>query len=204
MKKKIHKIIIADDNNFFADALKEYLNRESDIEVLATCNTLQETIQSCNTEVFDALVLDLSFKGQKSTDFIDQIRNNEIPFKIICLTTYANKIIEKEALDSGVDDFVSKEGVLEDFPNVIRNVLKRRKPLKTKKTNIKEKYNLTKRQIDIIKACFDFTSEKEIADFLGISINTLKTHKQNLFAKTATKNNIELIKYGIEEGIIVV
>lgn len=204
MKRKNHKIIIADDNNFFADALESYLNQDEELEVIATCNTLEETIKQTNTLTFDLLVLDLSFRGQKSIDFIEQIKANNTPFKIICLTSYSNKIIEHEAIESGVDEFIGKDESLENFPSVIKEILnrKRRKSIKNNKKN--NKHELTIRQIDIIKACFEFSTEKEIANFLGISINTLKTHKQHLFNKTGAKNNVDLVKYGIEEGIIVV
>lgn len=200
--KKIYKIIIADDNKFFSDALQNYLDNYDDFKVIASCNTINEMIAQTNNNNFDLLVLDLSFKGERSLDAIHQIRPNNTSFKIICLTSFNNCIIKEEAINYGVDFFMGKDTDLINFPRVIRELLNN-----TELANVNEidaKQLLTLRQIEIIKACFEFSTEKEIAKHLGISINTLKTHKQHLFNKTCAKNNLELIKYGIKEGIIII
>ncbi|NIJ43577.1 DNA-binding NarL/FixJ family response regulator [Wenyingzhuangia heitensis] len=202
--KKIYKIIIADDNKFFSDALESYLNNFEDFKVIATCNTINETISYTNSTNFEVLILDLSFNGKRSLDFLNQIRPNPTLFKTICLTSFNNCIIKDEAISYGVDYFMGKNTDLISFPDVIRNLLTAHKPNNNTNNSTDTKANLTLRQIEIIKACFEFSTEKEIAHYLDISINTLKTHKQHLFNKTCAKNNLELIKYGIKEGIIII
>ncbi|WP_010134602.1 response regulator transcription factor [Ochrovirga pacifica] len=204
MDKRIFKIIIADDNRFFADALRDFLNKKKSFDVLATCNTIDDTIKQTNSTNFDLLILDLSFRGVRSLDFIKQIRPEKSKFKIVCLTSYNNKIIKNEAIKNGVDHFLGKDDSIENFPALIKTILTSDIKIHNAIQPQLSSCELTARQIDIIKACFIFSTEKEIADSLGISINTLKTHKQNLFTKTSTKNNIQLIKFGIKEGIIVV
>lgn len=199
-----HKIIIADDNKFFLDALENYLMTFNHFKVITTCNSIKETILHTNNINFDLLILDLSFNGQKSIDYLNLIRPKETDFKIICLTSYNNEIIKQEAITNGVDLFIGKDTDLRNFPKIIKELLKEREIHFTTSSTTSIKNELTLRQIDIIKACFEFSTEKEISKHLNISISTLKTHKQRIFTKTNTKNNLELIKYGIQEGIIVI
>lgn len=201
--KNPYQLIIADDNKFFGDALKSYLDNHPNFNVIRTCNTLKETIATTPSATFDLLILDLSFNGTKSIDHIQAIRPDKNSFKIVCLTSFNNSIIKEEILNSGVDFFMGKDESIEEFPSILTNLLQEKPNQKEPKTHV-SKYDLTLRQIDIIQTCFEFSTEKEIAGHLHISINTLKTHKQHLFAKTNTKNNLELIKYGIKEGIIVI
>ncbi|MDO6802461.1 response regulator transcription factor [Wenyingzhuangia sp. 1_MG-2023] len=202
MEKK-YKIIIADDNKFFLDALDNYLSSFKDFKIMATCNSIKETIVQTNNTNFDLLILDLSFNGEKSLDYLQQIRPKGLSFKIICLTSYNNGIIKEEAITNGIDLFIGKDNDLKNFPIAIRELLNNARQ-NSKNAELYLKPDLTTRQIDIIKACFEFSTEKDIANHLGISINTLKTHKQHIFAKTCAKNNLELIKYGIKEGIIII
>ncbi|MGY5355019.1 response regulator transcription factor [Wenyingzhuangia sp. IMCC45467] len=201
--KKTHKIIIADDNKFFLDALQNYLENYNDFKVIACCKTIHEIISHTNNTNFDLLILDLSFKGERSLDSIHKIRPNKSSFKIICLTSFNNCIVKDEAITYGIDFFMGKDTDLINFPKIIRNLLNNSE-LNNNENKNNTQQKLTLRQIEIIKACFEFSTEKEIANYLDISINTLKTHKQHLFNKTCTKNNLELIKYGIKEGIIII
>lgn len=201
--KKVYKIIIADDNKFFLDALENYLESFDDFKVITTCSTINKTISYTNNTCFDLLILDLSFKGERSLNAIDKIRPNEHDFKIICLTSFNNSVIQNEVYTNGIDYFMGKDMDLVNFPRVIRKLLdSSENTIPTEDKNPKKELSL--RQIEIIKACFEYSTEKDIASHLDISINTLKSHKQILFNKTNAKNNLELIKYGIKEGIIII
>ena len=65
-------------------------------------------------------------------------------------------------------------------------------------------YNFTKRKLEILEALYIHSDkkEKEIAHILNISESALKTHKKGLFDISNTKNTPELIKFGIQNGLI--
>lgn len=197
-----YKVIIADDNQFFLGILENFLNTLDAFNVIACCSSIEETITHTNNKQFDALILDLSFSGIRSLDYIDTIRPNKDLFKVICLTSYNNDIILNDAIADGIDLFVGKDSDFKNFPETLLTLLN------TKEN--KEPYDipqssriLSDRQITVLKCCYQFSTEKEICNHLNISLNTLKMHKQHLFSKTGTKNTLDLIKYGIKQGIII-
>ncbi|PQJ72469.1 response regulator transcription factor [Polaribacter butkevichii] len=202
------KIVIADDNRFFCDALKDSLNAHTELNVTHTFTTLKELIQYTNSCNLDVLILDVNFNGQNSLDFIDEIKKVNNNFKIIALTTMNNNFIKEKAIKNGVDVFVGKDGNLANFKTMILNCLtdKTVKKDKTSSKIIIDNYTFTKRKLEILQALFKHSdkNEKELSAILHITESSLKSHKRELFEITNTKSTPELIKFGIQKSLIVV
>lgn len=203
--KKIN-IIIADDNRFFCDALKDSIQQHNDFLVKATFNHLNDLINYTTHCIFDILILDVNFNGISSLEFINEIRPIENNFKIILLTTLNNNLTKQEALEKGIDAFVGKDSDLSSFKNTIINTLKK-DSIKTNNTKAKISINnttYTKRKIEVLRALYKYSdkNEKALSEILHISESALKSHKRELFEITDTNNTTELIKYGIKNGLI--
>jgi DNA-binding NarL/FixJ family response regulator len=207
MINKPLKIIIADDNHFFCDALKDSLNIHVELNVTNIFTTLKELIKFTNYNNLDVLILDINFNGESSLDFIDQIKKENKGFKIIALTTMNNNFIKEKAINNGVDFFVGKDGNLENFKEIILNCFVN-KTIKKNKTSSKitiDNYTFTKRKLEILQALYIHSDkkEKELSAILNITESSLKSHKRELFEITNTKSTPELIKFGIQKSLII-
>lgn len=207
MIKKAIDIIIADDNRFFCDALKDSLNFHDELSVLKTFTTIKELINYTNYAKFDVLILDVNFKGENSLDFINEIKKSNSDFCIISLSTLNNNYIINKATEKGVNYFVSKDSDLTNFKKIIIDCYNNYIQLSFKKHNSKIVINnmiFTKRKLEILQALYNFASRKEfdLATELNLSISALKTHKRELFEITNTNNTTELIKFGLKNGLI--
>lgn len=200
------RIVIADDNSFFCEALKDSLNQHEEFNVLKLFTNLDNLVMYTQSASFDVLVLDVNFNGENSLDYIEKIKTSNSSFKIILLTSMNLGMVENKAFELGVDKVLGKDSALTDFKAIILNVfdLKRKGSFKAK-VRINEGVVLTKRKLEILQALYDYSNftEKEIAEKLFISESALKTHKRELFEITQSRNTVELIKFGIEEGIII-
>ena len=208
MNNEIIKVVIADDNVFFCDALKDSLQNHNDIDVVKTISNLDSRIEFSKTKSFDLLILDVNFNGVNSLDYLDKIKNQKSNFKIIALTTLNNNFIKNKALENGIETFVWKDTDFNKFKEILTDCYySSKKSIKYnfKKINIKNLI-FTKRKIEILQALYKFSDlkEKEISEKLNISENSLKTHKRDLFEITNTNNTIDLIKFGIQNGIIII
>lgn len=208
MIKKPVKIVVADDNRFFCDALKDSLNVHKELNVTETFTTLRELIAFTNHHNLDVLILDVNFNGESSLDFISEIKNTNKSFKIIALTTMNNNFMKEKALNNGVDLFVGKDGDLKNFKEIILNCTMADDAIKNKKTSSKvtiDNYTFTKRKLEILQALYIHSGkkEKELSAILNITESSLKSHKRELFEITLTKSTPELIKFGIQKGLIV-
>lgn len=207
MIEKQIQIVLADDNRFFCEALKDSLEQHKEFKVINHFTSLTQLISFTSKNSFDILVLDINFNGQSSLDFIDQIKPQHANFKIISLTTLNNEYIQKEAQNKGVDTFVGKDSDLSDFKHVIMESLKNEKTtngLEAKKIVI-DNLTFTRRKLEILQALYDHSDKKEeaISKELNITTSALKTHKRELFEITNSSNTIELIKFGIQKGLII-
>ncbi|MFD2528346.1 MULTISPECIES: response regulator transcription factor [Polaribacter] len=206
MIKSPINIVIADDNRFFCDALKDSLNFHEELNVIQTFNNLDHLISFTSLNKFDVLILDVNFNGKSSLDFLNEIKKNN-NFKIIALTTMNNNYIKNKAISNGVDFFVGKDEDLENFKEVILTCFMS-KTVKKNKSSFKveiDNYKFTKRKLEILQALYDYSNkkEKELSAILNITESSLKSHKRELFEITLTKSTPELIKFGIQKGIII-
>ncbi|MDD7913913.1 response regulator transcription factor [Polaribacter ponticola] len=207
MNKIPINVVIADDNRFFCDALKDSLNFHKELNVINTFITLESLINFTANHKFDILVLDINFNGKSSLDNINKIKLKSSSFKIIALTTMNNSFIKDKAYRNGVDLFLGKDTDLNNFKDEIlscfHNDLSVTEPCSSK---IKiGNYTFTKRKLEILQALYIHSDkkEKELSETLNISESSLKSHKRDLFEITNTKNTPELLKFGIQNGLII-
>lgn len=201
------KTVIADDSRFFCDALKDSLNQHQEINVAHTFTTINELIKYTNFNILDVLILDVNFNGKSSLNFITDLKKTNKDFKIIVLTTLNNNFIREKALKSGVDVFVGKDEDLANFKEIILNCFYNdKKEFKKVKSKIKIGHRVfTKRKIEVLQALYIHSNkkEKELSKVLNITESSLKSHKRELFEITNTKSTPELIKFGIQQGLII-
>lgn len=208
MNKKQIEIVIADDNVFLSEALKDSLNRHQELLVKATVNNLDVLKEYIKIYNFDILILDVNFDGINSLDYISDLRKNNDNFKIIVLTTLNNNFIRQQAIENNIDCFVGKDTDFSKFKDKIIDCF-----YETNNTNNKLKQKrilvnnlvFTKRKLEILQALYIHSdkTEKEIATILNLKESSIKSHKRDLFEITNTKNTTELIKFGIKKGLII-
>ncbi len=202
------KIVIADDNRFFCDALKDSLNQHDELVVIDTFVTLNDLIDFVPVNNIDVLILDVNFNGKNSLAYVPKLKTIAPNSKIIALTTMNNNHIKDEAYKNGVDVFLGKDSDLGNFKNVIIDCFNNNwttPDQHLKKVSIGN-WTFTKRKLEILQALYEHSDkkEKEISLELSITEASLKSHKRELFEITNTKNTPELLKFGIQHGLIIV
>lgn len=208
MLKKTIKIVIADDNRFFCDALQDSLNTHDELSVIQVFTSINDLTNYTKYQPnFDILILDINFNGESSLDFLKTIKPATATFKIIALTTMNNNFIKQKALNKGVNSFIGKDGDLSNFKDEILNCFQINQVITS---NSSSKITIgnctfTERKLEILQALYIHSDkkEKELSATLNITENSLKSHKRELFEITNTKNTPELIKFGIQNGLII-
>ena len=207
MKSNTLSIVIADDNKFFCEALKDKLNTYEELSVKNFFTSIDDLISHTQNHHFDLLILDINFNGISSLDYIKNIRPSKNSFKIIALTTLNNDFIKSEALKKGIDFFVSKDSDLSHFKD---KILECYNSENAEFININSKIKIgnltfTQRKLEILQALYKHSDKKEkaLSEVLSISESALKSHKRELFEITNTNNTPDLIKFGIQNGLII-
>lgn len=201
------EVVIADDNIFLAQALAENLNNSKFITVSKTFDNLKNLIEYIPKSTFNILILDVNFNGKNSLDFIEEIKAERKKFKIIVLTTLNNSFTKQMALAKGIDLFKGKDSAYNGFDKTIIDCFNAKEPVEIKKQSSSFYVNdikFTETKIRVIKGLFEHSgkTEVEIAETLNISTSALKTHKRQLYEMTNTNRIVDLIKFGLDNGIL--
>ena len=135
--------------------------------------------------------------------------------KIIILSMYNNEEFVLKAISAGANAYlpknISKRELLnavekvangeEYFAEDIQKIIIRSMVQKSNSIDVPKLNTLSKREVELLKLIVEGKTNKEIADELFISVRTVESHKNHIMVKLELKNQVELIKFAIKEGI---
>ena len=200
------KIAIADDHKLFAQGVANLLKEEPDFEVVGIFKNGRELLRFMDTNSVDVILTDMNMPGMDGMALIENLRGNQIKTKIIVLSMYDDEKIYKECVRLGVNAYVLKDADPDELIYTIREVAEDRHIMNFQRVlkqmdgsssyddSYKLKYQLSKREIEVLKLITDGKSNKEIAATLALSVYTVETHRKNIHHKLGVSNSIELLK----------
>jgi len=218
------RIVIADDHHLFVAGLKTILKDVEGFEftIVGVAHNGEELIPLLKRTRPDLLLLDLNMPEKDGLDVLVGIREDYPDLCILALTMYDESKIVKSAFKSGVDGYVLKNVGKNELVRAISEVLqgntflgegvKLNAILETvpKHTEVGlffedkfiKKYNLTKRELEILRLISQAMSNKEIAKELYISDQTVSVHRKNIMRKLGVSNTAGLIKIAYDNSLI--
>lgn len=212
------KIVTIDDHKVVRDGIRAMLIGNKEIKVIADTDNENQLMDIMNKELPNVLLVDIALVGLSGIELTKKLTAKFPTVKILILTANNQEKTIIEAIQAGAHGFLHKdtskhelitaiklvnsgEGYFgENLSKIIQNSYI--KKLKEKNNNEPE-IVLSEREIEIIRLIGEGISYKEIADKLNISPRTVETHKSNMLTKLNLNNTIELVKFAIKEGIIV-
>jgi DNA-binding NarL/FixJ family response regulator len=165
----------------------------------------------------DLLLLDLSMPRLSGISALKDIKTQAPEVKILALTIHESDQYVLEAFDAGADGYCIKDSTREELMTAMRVVmdgktyispgiadsvmegyLEGRKKMKTQTTWD----TLTQREKEVLKLLAEGYMNKEIADFLSISVKTVEKHRANIMNKLGMHNVSALTAYAIGKGLV--
>jgi len=220
------RTVIADDHQLFTEGLKNILRRNDKFEfqIIGEAENGRDLLPILKRTYPDLLLLDLNMPEADGLDVLATIRDSYGDMKILALTMYDEAKLVKSAFKAGVDGYILKNSDPYELINAIDEVLKGKTYIgvgvqlvgarangttfmadkeKSKfEDKFIQKYNLTKREIEILKLISQAFSNKEIAQELFISDQTVSVHRKNIMRKLNVSNIAGLIKIAYDNSIV--
>jgi DNA-binding NarL/FixJ family response regulator len=144
-----------------------------------------------------------------------RLRNEYPAIKILAISAETSAETVQAMFEAGISGFISKQhSGGEELVNAIRTVMSGAEYFgrdiaaimfdvyvsKKKTTEVTSEF--TDREREVIHACREGLMVKEIALRMGVSINTVVTHKKRIFLKLGINNTMEMVQYAVKKGII--
>jgi two-component system, NarL family, response regulator DegU len=205
-------ILIADDHPIFLKGLKEVIETDTDLKVVAESPNGHEALIAFQTLKVDVVILDIDMPRMNGLDAAEQMLKLKPDFPIIILTMHKEKAPFMRSLEIGVQGYVLKENAVSDVVNAIYKVhqgnsylspemssyLFKRSNASPKQSKVDVLSLLTPTEKQILKMVAEYKSSKEIADELFISEKTVFNHRMNISKKLNLTGKNSLLRFAVE------
>ncbi len=208
-------IILIDDHKIVRNGIRMILESSANIKIIGEYDSYGDYSDINPTPIPDIYIVDISMpniNGIEATKLLKQANSN---CKVIILSMYNNEEFVMQALASGASGYlpknISKRELLtavekvfngeEYFAEEIQKIIIRSMMQKVNPQSVSKYELLSKREVELLRLIAEGKSNKEIADELFISVRTVESHKNHIMVKLELKNQVELIKFAIKEGI---
>ena len=212
-----HRILIAEDHTILREGLRALLSNVPDLEIVGEAEDGREAIRNAALLQPSLILMDLSMPNTNGTEAIRAIKRRQPEIKIIALTVHKTEEYVRATLEAGADGYVLKDDTHNELLTAIRNVERGKTYLSpgitsrvvtgfldrsTAPTSQRSWDGLTHREREIMKLIAEGNKNKEIAEYLSVSLKTVEKHRSNLMRKLDLHSASALTAYAIENGLI--
>ena len=202
----VAKVLLVDDHALLRTGVANIINQESDLHVVAEATNGVEGLQAFKTHRPDVTLLDLRMPVMEGVEAVQEIRAIDPQAKVIVLTTYDADEDIARALQAGAKAYILKDIAADDLIACVHAVLAGKTYLApaaaAKLAERVTRVQLTPRELATLRLLADGKSNKEIANSLGISERTVKTHLGHLFEKLGVTSRTEAVKIATRRGLV--
>jgi len=197
------KIVVAEQHEIVRDAIVGRLLEACDVEVVAQASDGYSTIRACRQQKPGILMMSLSLTRPSGLDTLKKVRMGDPDLMVIVFSaenTIQNAVL---ALSQGATSFLPIQAKSSDYVNAVRAAQAdfAYLPVELLKDFLHSRQNLIRtgnvfglspRETEILYACVNGQSTKQVAESLSISVRTVETHRNSIYRKTSCSNFKEL------------
>lgn len=200
-------VLLVDDHSLVRRGFRRMLEDEEDITVVGEAGDGEEAIRLAQELKPQVIVMDCAMPGTSGLIATRRILETSPQQAILMLSMHSEDTLVHQALDAGARGYVLKNAVDLELPAAIRKVAEGEvvlDPQVAKRSALKGERNggLTTRELEILQLIVDGKSNKEIADQLGLSVNTVAVHRANIMDALGIHKTAELVVYAIRHGLV--
>lgn len=208
---------LVDDHTLFREGVKSIISTMPAIELLFDVENRERLSIQLQQKLPDVLLLDLELNGDDGIEITKWLKKDYPVVKIIILTMHREERMISYLMEIGASAYLLKdtgkeelelaivkaheEGVYINFL-VSKVILKELKQKKGGVPSIGNKFELTKRELTILKLISEELTTAEIAEKLFLSVRTIEGYRKNLLSKLGVKNSAGLVLKAVKENIL--
>lgn len=203
------RIVIADDHSVVRRGLRQLLEAEAGLEVVAEAEDVDGARRYVRGHHPDVLVLDLNMPGGSTLEAIPEIRAEAPDTQIVVLTMQNEPAYAREALGAGVMGYVLKEAADDELIEAVKRAaagdtyLNPRLGAKVAATPPPGPPDgLSEREVQVLRMIALGHTNAEIASQLYLSVRTVETHRAHIQQKLNLGSRSELVQYALEHGLM--
>jgi DNA-binding NarL/FixJ family response regulator len=212
--ESVLRVVLADDHQVVRRGIRDFLETEGDIVVVAEAEDGQQAIKLIEHHSPDVAVLDIRMPECSGLEVVRWVRERGLPVGLLILTAYADDPCLRAAVKEGVDGYMLKTADAEDIvravravhagktaldPRVVGSLMQVMATASEAQTRLEE---LTSRQLAVLRGAAQGLSNEAIGVRLGISAGTVQGHLRKVYLKLHVRNRTEAVMKAVQLGLI--
>jgi len=200
------RVLSVDDHPLLRQGIAAIINSQPDMLLVAEASSGSEGIQKFRAHQPDVTLMDLRLPDMSGIDTVIAIRTEFSDARIIMLTTFEGDVEVQRALEAGARGYMLKSMPPKDLVEVIRQVHagKKRVPaeLAAQLAEHLSDEALTEREVDVLRHVAGGNRNRDIAERLFISEETVKVHVKHIMEKLGASDRTQAVAIAVRRGII--
>ncbi|MEZ5079182.1 MAG: response regulator transcription factor [Thermoleophilia bacterium] len=204
-------LLLVDDHLVVREGVRRLLAQHDDIVVVGEASSGTEALELVDRRRPDVVLMDIQMPGMDGIQATKRMVEAAPDLRIVMFTAHAEQELLMEALDSGADGFVLKDSESTILVQALHQVaggeafvdprlapdLLRQFTSPRNTTNV-----LSARELEILQMLADGASNREVAEALVVSVETVKTHVKHILAKLEAEHRTQAVAIGIRQSLI--
>lgn len=200
-------VLLVDDHSLVRRGFRRMLEDEADIRVVGEASDGEEAVQLARSLKPRVVVMDCALPGMNGLQATRKILQLLPETLVLMLSMHTEETWVRQAIDAGARGYVLKNAMDLELSSAIRRLVKGETVLDgqlSKQQALKGERNagLTPREVEILQLICDGKSNKEIANQLELSANTVAVHRANIMDALGIHKTAELVVYAIRNGLV--
>jgi DNA-binding NarL/FixJ family response regulator len=200
------RVLCVDDHPLLREGIAAIINNQPDMQLVAEAANGTEGVEQFRKHRPDVTLMDLRLPDMSGVDSMIAIRNDFPEARIIMLTTFEGDVEVQRALEAGARAYMLKSMPHKELVDAIRRVHAGKKSIPPViATRLAEHLSdeaLTQREIEILRCVAEGNRNREIADRLFISEETVKIHIKHVMEKLGATHRTQAVAIAVRRGII--
>jgi DNA-binding NarL/FixJ family response regulator len=200
------RILLADDHALVRDGIAKIISSHQDMEVIGQAGNGKDAIDLFTKLRPDIAIIDVSMPGLSGIETILEIRKRFANAQLMILSSHDHEEDIYQAIQAGASGYILKDAPASELITAIQSVQKGERYIPPRVARqLAQRIGmdeLTERESEILKLIAVGTSNKEIADVLGVSEGTVKAHVNHILNKLGASDRTHAVSIAIKKGLV--